>query len=292
MQGNTPLLFDEIVLSASGVAREVLLSKVQEGDEIGVSQEISNCTGSPQVNWSKTYAATGGDYHFLIDGVITIDNSNPDAAMPNSRTAIAFNTSFVFFIVVDGWNAGVSEGISLLELGGFARETLQANDGVTLDSGGSSTIVINGQVVNNTYCNFTRNCGMQAEQNRNNQSSPAGSPAAAALEPLVGNSWLMVAVEPKVSASQFSPGKLVVIVQSTELRLGPGTNYAAITIIPAGAQGVILYKTYNDLHGVLATGAYWQPVKYRTYTGWVRQETLMGIPNPVENPLFLPVVRR
>ena len=84
--------------------------------------------------------------------------------MPNSRTAIAYNGSYVFFIVIDGWNAGVSEGISILELGGFALHTLQASDAVTLDSGGSSTMVINGQVVNNTYCNFTRKCGMQPEQ--------------------------------------------------------------------------------------------------------------------------------
>ncbi len=120
LQGDTPLLFDEIVLSASGVARQALLNKIQLGDEIGISQEISNCANSPQVNWSKTYAATGGDYHFLTGGELTIDTSNPDASVPNSRTAIAFNSSYVFFIVIDGWNAGVSEGISILELGGFA----------------------------------------------------------------------------------------------------------------------------------------------------------------------------
>ena len=48
LQGNTPLLFDEVVLSASGVARDALLSKIVDGDEIGISQEISNCASSPQ----------------------------------------------------------------------------------------------------------------------------------------------------------------------------------------------------------------------------------------------------
>ena len=136
LQGDTPLLFDEVVLSASGVARDALLSKIVDGDEIGISQEISNCTNSPQVNWSKTYAATGGDYHFLTGGELTIDTSNPDASVPNSRTAIAFNASYVYFMVIDGWNPGVSEGISILELGGFALDTLQASDAVTMDSGG------------------------------------------------------------------------------------------------------------------------------------------------------------
>ena len=255
LQGDTPLLFDEIVLSASGVARDALLSKIVDGDEIGISQEISNCASSPQVNWSKTYAATGGDYHFLTNGELTIDTSNPDASVPNSRTAIAFNASSVFFIVIDGWNAGVSEGISILELGGFALNTLQASDAVTMDSGGSSTMVINGQVVNNTYCNFTRKCGMQPEQEqervdrggstwsstRLSQRNPR-LPAPAVLEPLVGNAWMMVAVEPKVQSSLMHPDQLVMTNQATELRLGPGTNYAQITMLAAGAKGVILYK--------------------------------------------------
>jgi len=305
LQGNTPLLFDEVVLSASGVARQALLNKIQLGDEIGISQEISNCANSPQVNWSKTYAATGGDYHFLTGGELTIDTSNPDASVPNSRTAIAFNSSYVFFIVIDGWNAGVSEGISILELGGFARDTLQATDAVTLDSGGSSTMVINGQVVNNTYCNFTRKCGMQPEQGQERLSSrdrdfntalvaPSAerSGATATLEPLVGNAWMMVVVEPKVQSSQLVPDQLVMTNQVTELRLGPGTNFSLLATLPAGAQGVVLYEHYNDLHGVLAKGAYWQPVKFGTQTGWVRQNALIGLPDPGENPIFMPVVRR
>ncbi len=305
LQGDTPLLFDEIVLSASGVARQALLNKIQLGDEIGISQEISNCANSPQVNWSKTYAATGGDYHFLTGGELTIDTSNPDASVPNSRTAIAFNSSYVFFIVIDGWNAGVSEGISILELGGFAHDTLQATDAVTLDSGGSSTMVINGQVVNNTYCNFTRKCGMQPEQGQERlsssdrdfntaQAAPSAerSGATATLEPLVGNAWMMVVVEPKVQSSQLVPDQLVMTNQVTELRLGPGTNFALLATLPAGAQGVVLYEHYNDLHGVLAKGAYWQPVKFGTQTGWVRQNALIGLPAPGENPIFMPVVRR
>ena len=303
LQGNTPLLFDEIVLSASGVARDALLSKVVDGDEIGVSQEIGNCANSPQVNWSKTYAATGGDYHFLTGGELTLDTGNPDAGVPNSRTAIAFNASYVFFIVIDGWNAGVSEGISLLELGRFTRDTLAASDGVTLDSGGSSTMVINGQVVNNTYCNFTRKCGMQPEQERPSEADrdanawlstrqTSGPEAPATLEPLVGNAWMMLVVEPKVQSSQFVPDQVVITKQTTDLRLGPGANYPQLNTLPAGAQGVILYKHYNDLHGVLASGAYWQPVKFGSYTGWVRQNDLLGLPNPGENPMFLPVVRR
>ena len=46
---------------------------------------------------------------------------------------------------------------------------------------------------------------------------------------------------------------------------------------------------YNDLYGVLAKGAYWQPVKFGTQTGWVRQDNLMGLPDPGENPIYMPM---
>ena len=104
----------------------------------------------------------------------------------------------------------------------------------------------------------------------------------------MGNAWMMVAVEPKVQSSRSHPDQLVMTNQASELRLGPGTNYAQLAILAAGAKGVVLYEHYNDLHGVLAKGAYWQPVKFGTQTGWVRQDTLFGLPDPGENPIFMP----
>ena len=47
----------------------------------------------------------------------------------------------------------ISVGMSIHELAVFARDTLGATWGVAQDGGGSSTMVINGQVVNNTFCN-------------------------------------------------------------------------------------------------------------------------------------------
>jgi hypothetical protein len=125
------------------------------------------------------------------------------------------------------------------------------------------------------------------------QSAPSAERSVAAtLEPLVGNAWMMVVVEPKVQSSQLVPDQLVMTNQVTELRLGPGTNFALLATLPSGAYGVVLYEHYNDLHGVLAKGAYWQPVKFGTQTGWVRQNALIGLPDPGENPIFMPVVRR
>lgn len=306
-RGNTRLPFDHVALSASGTSRALLLDRIQLGDEIGISQEISNCTAAPQVNWTKTYAALGGDYHFLTGGVIDIDPDNPDAFVPNSRTAVAFNGSYVYTIVADGWHAGVSEGISIRELAQFAKDVLGATDAVSLDSGGSSTMVVYGQVVNNTYCNFTRKCGMNSEGEPEDLAvrdrtpgrdaqllSPASpeNPAAPDLEPLAGNALMMVYVHPKVQNKLFTPGQQVQTAIPTELRLGPGANYAPFASLEAGASGKILGMRYNDLNGVLATGAYWQRVEFGSQSGWVRQDALYFVPPPDWPRSFLPLIRR
>ena len=73
---------------------------------------------------------------------------------------IAYNSEFVYFVVVDGWNLNQSEGMTFAELSNFLVSQLQVTDAVTLDGGGSSTFVVYGTIINNTYCNFTRNCGI------------------------------------------------------------------------------------------------------------------------------------
>jgi hypothetical protein len=282
--GNTLIPFDHVVLSASGTSRTGLLARLQVGDEIGISQEIENCAGSPAVYWTKTYAALAGDYHYLTSGSLTIDTSNGDAAVPNSRTAIAYNSTFVYFIVVDGWNPGASEGINLRELGEFSRDNLGASDGVTLDSGGSSTMVINGSVVNNTYCNFTRKCG--------NGKEPSSAEKASDLEALVGNAVMMISVEPKTLAPSFADGQAVRTALSGELRLGPGTNYAVIANLPSGAEGKALGMRYNNLNGVLAKGAYWLRAEFGDQAGWLRQELLVGVLPPNAPHLYMPLIKR
>jgi hypothetical protein len=316
IQGNTPIPFDHVVLSATGMVRNDLLNKVQVGDEIGISQEIDNCLDNPPVNWTKTYSSMGGDYHFLTAGIITIDdNINPDALAPNSRTAVAFNPEYVYFVVVDGWNHGVSEGITINELGIFTRDTLAASDAVTLDSGGSSTMVIYGQVVNNTYCNLTHDCGMQATGGEERPSSftrnPEGivlgaglpenrfrfypaddmhTPTILHLEQLVGNALFMATVEPKVKRMIFNTGKKVLATRVTTLRLGPGSNYSSLANVPDGAQGTILAMHYNDLGGVFAKGSYWERVEMNGLSGWIPQEDLGCLSIPWPPGMFLPLV--
>jgi hypothetical protein len=151
-RGETPILFDEVVLSADGEAR-AFLAGLTPGATVSLAQTIRNCPTSPsQAAWEGTYASIGGSFDYLRAGEIQ-SFSDYGANVRNPRTAVAYNEDYVYFIVVDGRNPSQSVGMTMTELGQFSRDTLGATDGVNQDGGGSSTLVINGQVVNNTYCN-------------------------------------------------------------------------------------------------------------------------------------------
>ena len=91
------------------------------------------------------------DKYILKGGVVQVPQ---DPSQRQPMTAIAYNAAYVYFIVIDGRNPGVSRGMSNYEIAQFAKNTLLATDAATLDGGGSSTMVVNGAVVNNTDCNF------------------------------------------------------------------------------------------------------------------------------------------
>jgi len=307
-EGSTPIPFDHVVLAGwddDGLTMQdkIAAGLVAIGDEVHISQEISDCDTVPQLDWTKTYASVGGDYHFLTNGVVRTEFGNPDAAVRNARTAIAYNADYVFYVVVDGFDLNVSEGINIPDLGNFllTNPDILATDAVSLDSGGSSTMVINGEVVNNTECNFTRDCGISAPEGAN---APAGgitlpldqtygiswTDEAGILEPLVGTGMMMVVVEPITRSLTFTPTQAISTSAAAEVRLGPGTNYAVLDSVPSGANGEIVAHA-NHMEGVLAKGSFWWKAAFGDIVGWVKEEQLTGgqaPPPPPEFSLFLP----
>lgn len=297
--------FDHVVISAWGAVGDTIVGRIDGGsiaigDEIRISQEISNCNSAPQFDWTKTYASIGGDYHYLSDGVIRTDFSNPDASVRNSRTAVAYNDSYVFFIVVDAFDPGVSEGLNIAQLADFTKNTLGAMWAVTLDSGTSSTMVVDHQVVNNTYCNFTRNCGTLLNEESPYLQDQAVLPleitygtewtdASGVIEPLVGTGLMMVVVEPKQQSVSHHVDEIVMTISPTELRLGPGTNYATSANISALTAGTVL----DALPGILAKGSYWWKVDFNGQVGWIKEEALLGgSSGPNDLRIFLPGIYR
>ena len=109
------------------------------------------------------YEALGGGPRILRDGGISIEYererlSRAFAEDRHPRTAVGYtqDQSVLFLVVVDGRQPGYSVGMSLEELAHFMRTQLgdfslskeNAYQGLNLDGGGSSTMVVEGEVVN------------------------------------------------------------------------------------------------------------------------------------------------
>lgn len=300
--GSTPIPFDSVVLSAVGPAKNQMLAHVQVGDVVGISQEVSSyytvpdCTVPMSLDWSKTYASLGGDFYFLKGGIIQHFPNNGGATSRDPRTAIVFDKSFIYFIVVDG-RSWLSRGMTIDELAAFVSdtiattETLTATYGIAQDGGGSSTMVVNGQVMNNTLCNnifcehfnflplVGRPSGTAAPSEPRKtptQAQPAKPEAVDAVpeERYVANGVMMIAVQPMQTSTTFTSTQMVSAPSGTRVRLGPGTNYAAIKDIDANTSGVIVN---HEMNGVLAKGYFWWKVDFGGGTvGWVPESDLIS----------------
>jgi hypothetical protein len=254
-QGETLIPFDAVVLSAHGEAADAMQGKFQPGTRISISQEIRHleggCRKERQETMNGVYTALGGGAIFLREGQVQ-PLSDLGSVLSNPRTAVAMNDRYVFFIVVDGRDQLRSLGMSMVELGLFAQLHLDAQWGVAMDGGGSSTMVVDGQVVNNPNAETIVRARLDKQ------------PRA------VADGLMMVVVEPEQSSQKFQAGDAVTIVSGTDanLRLGPGTNYASRAVLPAGSPGVILDHALN---GIQAKGHSWWKADFGGQAGWVSE---------------------
>jgi hypothetical protein len=286
--GATFIPFDHVVLSAHGTKAEKL-SNVNIGDEIRIAQEIThykqNCSTPNSLDWTKTYASIGGSFVFLKDSQI-IHYNDPGALERHPRTAIAYNDDYIFFIVVDGRDPGVSIGMTIDELAIFTRDTLGATWGINQDGGGSSTMVINGVVVNRPNANLYTHKIYIPLIISSGQADPVPQDAIAkifeeppkatylaggGIERYVANGMLMVVIEPMEQSTTYMPDDLIRTTANTNIRLGPGTNYGIIAVAPEHSIGVIL-DHMNGLDGVLAKGYFWWKVSINGVQGWIAED--------------------
>jgi len=294
-EGNNLIPFNSVILSATGSKAEVLLDNIQVGDEVQISQEITSCPTYDPISWTKTYASVQGAFYFLKNGQIQ-DFEDPGATSHQPRTAIAFTDQYIFFVVVDGRDSLHSFGMTIHDLAMFARDSLGAIYGVAQDGGGSSTMVINGHIVNNPYCNhfsckgeytksylpFVIENGHREEAYSLTQSTEFGS--APGFERPVANGMLMIFAQQAEKSSTFISGDVVITIIETRVRLGPGTNYGEFITLPAGTQGLIA-EQMNNLEGIFAKSSYWWFVDFGGVKGWVCEEDLIHNEAMGESPI-------
>jgi hypothetical protein len=295
--GSSIIPFDHIVLSAHGTAAEKLYNGIKPDDPIDIvlSQEITNCIQA-EFNWVKAYAGITGDHTFLKAGAVIPHPDGVKNTDVHPRTAIAFNDEYLYFIVVDGRQPEVSVGMTYVQLAEFSRDNLSATWGLALDGGGSSTMVINGLVMNNPSDPCARRIYLPVIPiDRPLEPAPgsivpylipsaeeASSPSLV-CERRVGSGVMMIALQPKLSSTLFVPGDAVLNQIGAQVRLGPGTNYTLLATLNVVREGVILHQI-NNLDGIYAKGTYWWKVNFGSVQGWVSQASLMlkpinGTPN-------------
>lgn len=247
--GSTPIPFDSIVLSAKGDGADQLVANARAGDQIGISQEISHydedCQTPHSGDWTLSYASIEASWDFLREDAI-YHFQDVGATSRQPRTAICFNDDYIYFVVVDGRQGGFSVGMTILELANFCRTTLEASWGVNQDGGGSSTMVVNGEVMN----------------------SPSDG-----HERQVANGMMMIALSPKVISNRFEPGDISVTQDKAAIRLGPGTNYATLTRVPEGAA-ISIVADPAGVNGVMAKGKTWWKISFEDVVGWAQDDAL------------------
>lgn len=144
--GNMAIPKGHIVLSGHGVSNTFLENNVFEGDIITVNASMKSVSdGSLLPDIENLVCAQS---IILRSGTVqTIDNSINTATHP--RTAVGYSSSGtkIYFVVVEGRLEGRSIGLTTKQLAGVLLYMGAAN-GVNLDGGGSSCMVVNKKIVN------------------------------------------------------------------------------------------------------------------------------------------------
>ena len=135
------------VLSGHGLARDFINESIFVGDTLAIQLLIH------PTNQAVLQELIGGTPRLIRNGVSSVEweaesVSSSFAYDRHPRTAVGFSadSTIVYFFTVDGRQGGYSVGMSLFELADYMLEW-GVYQGVNLDGGGSTAMVVRGEVV-------------------------------------------------------------------------------------------------------------------------------------------------
>ncbi len=152
-QGSTQIPDDGYVISATGKARDWVNGNLKNGARLTFRVRLIALDSQQQDRWRRVHSIVGGGPQLIRAGAVSITNlkENILPAFVNDlhpRTAIAkLESGKVLLITVDGRQPGISVGMSLEMLANLLRE-FNAVEALNLDGGGSTTMVVEGKLVN------------------------------------------------------------------------------------------------------------------------------------------------
>lgn len=150
--GNTPIPDDGVVLAASGDYGR-WWRNLRPGDEL----EIIARSDVP--NWDDAKHAVGAGPLIVKDGQVTPESSwNTEGFGPrhnrqtHPRTLVGFRAGReVLLVTVDGRRSGHSVGLTTAEAAHLMQH-FDVDDAVMMDGGGSTTMAVDGAIVNRPCC--------------------------------------------------------------------------------------------------------------------------------------------
>jgi hypothetical protein len=151
--GSTPIPPDGIVLSARGAAREWALAALQRGAAVGYAMRLRPAEPNGANPWSTAEDILAAGPRLIASGAVDISTAREQMLASfgtdrHPRTAIAaLADGRALLVVVDGRQPSSSVGMSLQELAQLLLE-FGAVDAINLDGGGSTTMVVDREVVN------------------------------------------------------------------------------------------------------------------------------------------------
>jgi hypothetical protein len=151
--GSTPIPSDGFVISASGEARDWVLKNLSGGSVITLKTALIALEKDSADKWHQALNIIGGMPQLIRNGRLEITNELEGIRASfvtdrHPRTAIAkLKDGKILLVVVDGRQPGYSTGMALTSLAELLLE-FGAVDAMNLDGGGSSTMVLEGKLVN------------------------------------------------------------------------------------------------------------------------------------------------
>jgi hypothetical protein len=131
---------DPVRVSGLSLSRGDLYSRPNQSDALLIAKDHTAWLAKAPIKVGKAYNGLSGFHTVLVDGKNTGDNKETH---PRSAIGLSRDGRYLILMTIDGRQTGYSEGATTAETGEWLRR-LGAHNGLNLDGGGSTTLVIEG----------------------------------------------------------------------------------------------------------------------------------------------------